>query len=340
MSFLSNYYKPWSLRWIIQRFILVIKQGSFSQISFRTLVNDYRSSKKVSKSLKKHPSAGNSAINPGDAILSERIVTCQHLDPRSLSSLNNYFDHIYVVNLARRADRRQEMVKKLTRLNIKAEFFPAEDGTSAENLKEFTEYYNTPIDPENAHEVEVRLKRKAIFSPGEWGTLKSYRNIFNDAVSRGFEKILCLEDDIIFANNFEELFNQAARIIPEDWKILYLGASQHSWEISVDLIYPALTFDEKSPVNYYLPLNTDGAFAFGIKYQAFSYVISEINKMNCAFDSGPLRRATKAFKGECFVLNPNLVIADVSESDIRVGRKQSDFAKIARWDLNFYDFNP
>jgi GR25 family glycosyltransferase involved in LPS biosynthesis len=336
MSFLSKYYKPWSFRWIIQRFILVIKQGSFTQISFRTLINDYKSSKKVSKSLKNKSLTDHS----GDAISVERIISCQHLDPGSLSSLNNYFDHIYVVNLARRADRREKMLKKLSMLKIKAEFFPAEDGTSDENLKEFTEYYDTPIDPDQANEVEIRLKRKAIFSPGEWGTLKSYRNIFMDAVDNGFEKILCLEDDIIFAKNFEELFNKVAGIIPENWKILYLGASQHSWEESTDLIYPAITIDEKTPLKYYLPLNTDGAFAFGTSKQVFSYLIKEIEKMNCAFDSGALRRATKAFKGKCFVLYPNLIIADVSESDIRVGRKQSDFAKIVRWDLNFYDFNP
>ena len=336
MQFLSKYYKPWSLFWIIQRFILVIKQGRFTQISFITLINDYKSSKKVSKSLKYRSSTNYS----GDAISIDKIVTCQHLDRSSLSFLNKYFDHIYVVNLVRRADRRQEMVKKLTRHKIKAEFFPAEDGTSEENIKEFSEYNNTPIDPENANEIEIRLKRKAIFSPGEWGTLKSYRNIFKDAAANKFEKILCLEDDVIFAKNFEELFNQAARLIPANWKILYLGASQHTWEENVDLIKPSDKFDDKTPVKYYLPFNTDGAFAFGVRNQAFSYLISEIDKMDCPFDSGALRRATKAFKGECFVLNPNLVIADVSESDIRVGRKQSDFAKIARWDLNFYDFNP
>jgi GR25 family glycosyltransferase involved in LPS biosynthesis len=335
MSFLSKYYKPWSLRWIIQRFILVIKQGSFTQISFRTLITDYKSSKKVSKSLK-YKSLDNLSR---DAISTERIITCKHLDPGSLSSLNKYFDHIYVVNLARRTDRREEMVKKLTSLKIKAEFFPAEDGKSEENLKAFTEYYNTPIDPIHANEVEIRLKRKAIFSPGEWGTLKSYRNIFKDAGANGFDKILCLEDDVIFANNFEVLFNEAARLIPENWKVLYLGASQHSWQENADLITLSDKFNDKTPVKYYLPLNTDGAFAFGIRNQVFSYMISEIEKMNCAFDSGALRRATKAFKGECFVLYPNLIIADVSESDIRVGRKQSEFAKIARWDLSLYDFN-
>jgi GR25 family glycosyltransferase involved in LPS biosynthesis len=347
MSFLSKYYKPWSLRWIIQRFILVIRQGTFSQISFKTLIIDYKSYKKVGKSLKKQSSAGHSDINSGndpsflDNISSneksERIVTCPHLDPSFLSALNKYFDHIYIVNLARRADRRREMVQKLTKLKIKAEFFPAEDGTSEENFREFSDYFNTPIDPENAHELEIKLKRKAIFSPGAWGTLKTYKNILTEAGNKGFDKILCLEDDAIFAKYFEESFNQAITIIPENWKLLYLGASQHSWAENIDLIIPADKFDENTPVKYYLPLNTDGAFAIGIRNRAFSYLISEINKMNCAFDSGALRSAAKAFKGGCFVVTPNLVIADVRDSDIRIGRKQSDFAEIVRWDLKLYD---
>ena len=349
MSFLSKYYKPWSLIWIIQRFILVIKQGSLSQISFKTLITDYKSTRKVSKSLKKQSSPDHSIKNPGNDISSltgisannesERIITCSHLNPDLLSPLNNFFDHIYIVNLARRSDRRHMMVHKLTKLKIKAEFFPAEDGASEDNLREFSEYYNNPIDPEKAHELEVKLKRKAIFSPGEWGTLKSYRNILKEAIERGFDKILCLEDDTIFAKDFDELFNQAGLMIPENWKILYLGASQHTWQENTDLITPADKFDKKSPVKYYLPLNTDGVFAVGIRKAAFSYLLSEAGKMNCPFDSGALRSATKTFKGECFVLNPNLIIADVRESDIRIGRNQSSFAEIARWDLNLYDLN-
>jgi len=229
------------------------------------------------------------------------------------------------------------MVQKLTKLKIKAEFFPAEDGTSEDNLREFSDYLSTPIDPENAHELEIKLKRKAIFSPGAWGTLKTYRNILIEATNKGFDNILCLEDDAIFSKNFEELFNKANKIIPENWEILYLGASQHSWEESVDLVYPSVKFDENAAIKYYLPLNTDGAFAVGLSCKVFSYLISEINKMNCAFDSGALRSATKAFQGGCFVVNPNLIIADVRDSDIRIGRKQSDFAEIVRWDLNLYD---
>jgi GR25 family glycosyltransferase involved in LPS biosynthesis len=344
-----KYYKPWSVRWIIQRFIIVIKQGSLSRVSFKTLINDYRSTRKVNKSLKRrsltyphvHDPVNDKSFPSGlpSNQLSDRVTTCANLAPDQLSSLNKFFDHIYIVNLVRRVDRRQIMEQKLTKLNIKAEFFPAEDGTSDYNLREFLDYSNAPVDQNNAHEIEIKLKRKAIFSPGEWGTLKTYKNILKEAGERGFEKILCLEDDTIFAKDFEELFKQAGKIIPDNWKILYLGASQHTWEENTDLIIPDNLFDDITRVKYYLPLNTDGAFAIGLKKQVFSTIISEISKMNCAFDSGALRNATKVFKGDCFVLSPNLIIADVRESDIRIGRKQNSFAEIVRWNLNFYDLS-
>lgn len=347
MSFLNKYYQPWSLRWIIQRFILVIRQGGLTRISIKTLITDYKSTRKVSKSLEKRALANRPFVNSGKGSSSlpgssayehaERIITCSDLDPDSLSPLNKFFDHIYIVNLARRVDRRELMIQKLTKLKIKAEFFPAEDGNTEYNLNEFTDYFNTPIDPLNANELEIKLKRKAISSPGEWGTLKSYRNLLQDANERGFDKILCLEDDIIFAKEFDELFNQASNLIPDNWKILYLGASQHSWQVSVDLIYPPDLFNENTPVKYYLPLNTDGVFAVGISKTALPFLIAEAEKMNCPFDSGALRKATKNFKGDCFVLTPNLIIADVRESDIRTGRKQSSFAEIARWNLDLYD---
>jgi hypothetical protein len=186
--------------------------------------------------------------------------------------------------------------------------------------------------------MELKLKRKVIVSPGAWGILKTYRNLLSEALERGFGKILCLEDDVVFAKDFDMMFGQAVEIIPENWKVLYLGASQHTWEDGLDLIIPEGVFKNTDPLNYYYPLNTDGAFAIGLRADIIPFLLEESSAMNCPLDSGALRSASRKFQGDCFVLTPNLVIADVSDSDIRTGRKQADFAGIARWDLNLYDF--
>ena len=345
--FLSQYYKPWTIPWIIQRAIMVIRERRLFKVSWRTLLVDFRFTRAVRKNthLTTFPSDASHLLSFDEMSLfglkqeyrSGQIITCQDLPDEELSYVNAYFDHVYVVNLEKRADKRLEMVQKLTRLKIKAEFFPAIDGHTPENIGEYNAYLNTPIDENNAHELEIRLKRKVIYSPGAWGTLKTYRQLIRDSRARGFSKILFLQDDAIFMKDFENMFRNAAAIIPANWKLLYLGASQHAWQEGKDLVYPESPHVTGDSVSYYLPLETDGAFAIGLHQSAFGLISEEIEKMNCSFDSGALRSATKQYRGSCFVLSPNLVIADVRDSDIRIARKQKEFASTVRWELNKYD---
>jgi len=334
LASLEKYYKPWTLSWIIQQGLLVLKQGRLGQVSIKTLWLDFLSFREANKRMKETSNGFAETKKPDHY---PRIVTCHDVPLGELSALNQYFDQVYVINLVRRQDRREEMMKKLTGLNIKAEFYPAEDGQSEENLREFNEYYNSPIDPQNAHEMEIKLKRKVIVSPGAWGILKTYRSLIREAQGRGFEKILCFEDDVIFAKNFEKLFIQATDVISEDWKIIYLGASQYTWKENVDLIIPERVFKDSHTVRYYYPLNTYGAFALGLRNTSFSLILSESDEMKCPIDAGILQKVSNRFIGDCFVLVPNLVIADVRNSDIRVKRKQINFAKMVRWDLSLYD---
>jgi glycosyltransferase involved in cell wall biosynthesis len=346
-SFLERYFKPWSLTWILQRFILVIKQRRFPQISLSDLIVDYKFTREVRKNLSKSNQDNNagSGFSPSDLPFFNyskfefpSIFTCKDFHESDLSALNHYFDHIYVINLERRSDRRLEMIQKLTRLHIRAEFFAAEDGITKENLLEYQDYLDKPIDPEYAHELEIKLKRKVIYSPGAWATLKTYNRLLQDADKKGFDRILCLEDDTVFSSYFEKLFTQATRLIPDQWKLIYLGASQHSWIPGEDLYYPGIESKKYGTVNYYNALNTDGAFAIGIHKSCFSFLRNEIARMNCSFDSGPLRITSRQHRDECFVVDPNIIIADVTDSDIGISRKQFEFAKTVRWNLSDYDF--
>ena len=345
--FLEKYYKPWSFRWIVQRSVLIVKERRLPQISFHNLIVDYKFTREVRKNLLKHEKGtgnGKAKLPSGlpyldyDRFELPEIITCKDYPQDQLSALNRYFDHIYVINLERRADRRLDMIQKLTRLNIRAEFYPTEDGSTPEIIKEYQQYLETPIDPENAHELEKKLKRKVIYSPGSWAYLKSHKKLLQDAEKRGFNRILCFDDDVIFASDFESRFRQIVELIPEDWKLFYLGASQHSWIQGEDLEFPDEGKHDNRGMGYYRALNTDGGFAVGIQRSVFGFLREEIAKMNCSFDSGALRATARKYRGQCFVAYPNLVIADVRESDIRISRSQNSFARTVRWNLSDYAY--
>ena len=162
-----------------------------------------------------------------------------------MSVLNNYFEKIYYLNLERRPDRNKECIDELTKYGILAERFNAIDAK------------------------ELNLK--------PWmGCLLSNLEIIKTAKERGFKNILILEDDVIFNDNFDDLFNSYINQVPNNWDMLYLSGnhnehsgchvnkisdnvikcfitySTHSFAINssvYDLIINYLTNDQTKPVD-------------------------------------------------------------------------------------------
>ncbi|MDF1695707.1 MAG: glycosyltransferase [Saprospiraceae bacterium] len=254
----------------------------------------------------------------------------------NFSHINHYFDHVYVLNLEHRPDRKIAMLQKLSRLGIEAEFVQAINGYSTNNKLEHQAYLDRPL---GNHPMEISQERKLISSPGAWGYLKTYLGILFDAKKRGFERILCLDDDVLFHNDFENRFLKATNTITQDWKLLYLGASQYLWKVPQNLCYPDPSKKEvDSDALFYFPKSTDGSFAMGICSSVYNILIQSIQKMNCPFDSGPLRDVIQIYPKDCYVLNPNVIIADVSESDIREGQDQNQLATQLKWNIEDYNF--
>jgi glycosyltransferase involved in cell wall biosynthesis len=226
----------------------------------------------------------------------------------------------------------------LRRLGIEAEIFFAEEGYDEVNIAEYLKYAAKPIGGQGSHRMERLYRKKMIMGPGAWAYLKTYRRLLSHAKEKGYRRILCFDDDVIFHKNFHELFEDRIKVIPEDWKLLYLGATQHGWHtVENDPINKPLTEKSGNHPPYYHPRHTDGTFAIGFDQSVFDILLEEIARMNCSFDSGPVREINFRFPGKTFVLLPNLVIADVSESDIGNSREQDEFAVRMRWEMDQYN---
>ena len=232
--------------------------------------------------------------------------------PKVSFDINSFFDKIYVLNLDHRVDRMNKMREKLSKNGIKNfKRFPAING------------YQKP------HVDHWRRQKYFFDTPGAYGVLMSAYFIIQDAIKNKYYQILILEDDVLFHKDFNNLFNQKIKNIPPYWKLLFLGSSMHTWR-----------FESKCQIfpDYIVPKGSiPGAFALGIKCDTYKYLLANIKKMNSQWDLGPLKYINTIFTNQCFVLNPNLVIADTQDSDIRESKDMKIKCKDCGWRIENYD---
>lgn len=118
---------------------------------------------------------------------------------KNMSTLNNYFDKIYCINLDRRSDRWEKCEALFDKVKIQVERFSAIDKNSIVNNSKITN--------------------------GQLACLYSHYNVVQTAKNFGYSKILILEDDVVFEENIDEIFKQSIDDIPEDWNMLYFGGN-------------------------------------------------------------------------------------------------------------------
>ncbi len=118
--------------------------------------------------------------------------------------MNDYFDKIYVLSLKRNIERRELVTRRLNQVGIDFEFFDACDGQVLNHL--WRKLDNPNFTTQNYVACSI-----------------SHLSIYNDAISRGFKRILILEDDVRPHNDIQNLFNIWKEQIPDDYELLYLG---------------------------------------------------------------------------------------------------------------------
>lgn len=127
-------------------------------------------------------------------------------------NLNSYFDKIFVINLDERKDRWKNMQKELHKHNI-------------------TNYIRFPavkpkLDSIQKSEYTKFVKKENRYIIGSIGCKRSHQRIIQIAKTKGYSKILILEDDITLANNIHDVFNKALKQINNnniEWDMLYFS---------------------------------------------------------------------------------------------------------------------
>lgn len=226
-----------------------------------------------------------------------------HEDIREFE-INSYFDNIYCINLDNRKDRWEKAAKNMEIAGICAERFSGIEGASLDFVPK--------IEDEEASSMAGNIENSAAL-----GCLLTHLKVVKDAKSKGYKKILILEDDVLFSKDFAK---EAAAAAEKDWKMLYLGASQFDWS-------------GISPEDgFYRCKNTLGTFAYALDCSIYDNVIKEFERMDRSADNA-LASVQKRIEG-CYVFFPNIAISDVSDSDIRKEKDMKEYSKSMRWNLD------
>ena len=236
---------------------------------------------------------------------------------------DDVFDQVFVLNLDRDTDKLTATSRRLAHHNVAFVRFRGIDGLNLQFDNEWNEY----IDKGPQLPPERLSGRRLIESRGAWGYLKSMQQLLQQAKAEGLRRILVLDDDVMFHKDFQDRFGDAWSELPEDWKVVYLGSAQ---------------VDRSKIIRYsdhlYHPGGmANGSYATALDSSVFDQALASIERFDWPFDAGALREIDTAYPEKVFVVNPPLLIADVSVSAIRPGRDMQAHIGKHGWNLSEYE---
>lgn len=228
---------------------------------------------------------------------------------------SNIFDEIFLINLEGRYDRKLFMKFKMQNFNLQYTIWYAEDGYLPKNKAKFErylQYQRTPL----------------INSSGAYGLLLTYKSLLEYCLEKKYKRILILEDDIYFIQNFLEKLNKA-RDIFDKYNIVYLGGNQEYFT------------EEQNTLGYYKvsdKIPTYGTYAICLNDAIIKLILQklqDIDNTNQTIDYLIWNLQKETSMGS--VLNPNLIVPELRESDNMGPRDLVEYSKIRRWDLSLYE---
>jgi GR25 family glycosyltransferase involved in LPS biosynthesis len=174
--------------------------------------------------------------------------------------IQEYFDKVYLLNLKRNPSRLKTSTKRLAFAEIPFEKFDAVDGSV---MKKVWEEFN---------------KSNSYFTnSGYLATSISHLSIYQDAISRGYKKILILEDDVRVNSNAQEIFEKVEPSIPINWDLIYLGYIPLT-DDCISWNYNIIDANSYINTNFFLSKNLWGLFSYGISDSLMKEIIDIYNE--------------------------------------------------------------
>lgn len=130
-------------------------------------------------------------------------------------------DKIFIINLEKRTDRKEEMMKEMEKHNIQNYEFYNADRPSIQDIIQWNNNYCNHV------KTSFRNAQKFLmYQIGSLGCLKSHLGVCKLALERKYKNVLILEDDTQFIHNLDMLAEFSSQINNE-YDMLYLCGSHN-----------------------------------------------------------------------------------------------------------------
>lgn len=215
-----------------------------------------------------------------------QIINIKNNNHDSLNELNQSVSKFYVINLLKDKLKRNYILILFRKLKINFTLVVV-DKISVKDFKFF--------------------QKKSKMSIAEAGCLLSHLWCLNDTIQNNYSNSVIFEDDIIIHKNFKKLFLE--KIKENKYDFLLLGAcdfsfSSHNFKNVSNCIYFPSKFE-----------NLYGAHANYYSLKAAKFVFEEKCRQISFFDNN-YNKVFENFKNSSGVLYPNIVVSDISSSDL------------------------
>lgn len=175
-------------------------------------------------------------------------------------TINQYFDHVYCLNLPESKERAQMTLSRAQKFGISFSFYPAISGKIFGDI--FSGYREA--------------RETSLTNPNYMACALSHLSIYRHAIENGHERILIIEDDLLFFDNLKDHFSSSIKEVPNDWWLLYLA-----WiPLTDDLMYWNYTIIDDRFISdtVFRAKNLWSAMAYGINKDAMQWMIQRYSE--------------------------------------------------------------
>lgn len=202
-------------------------------------------------------------------------------------TLNQYFDHVYCLNLPESKERAEMTLSRAQTFGISFSFYPAISGKIFGDI--FSGYKES--------------RETSLTNPNYMACALSHLSIYRHALENGHNRILIIEDDLLFYENLRDHFASSIRDVPDDWWLLYLA-----WiPLTDDLMYwnYRIIDDRFISDTVFRAKNLWSAMAYGINRDAMEWMIQRYTgSFNKEIDKIFVEEMQPSFP--CYAIAPQL----------------------------------